>query len=62
MYRSSVDHACPGAPLTSIVLVAIVGTADSYSLALLTISAVLALMISLAFQQWQEKKNQADAT
>jgi H+/Cl- antiporter ClcA len=51
-----------GAPLTSIVLVAIVGTADSYSLALLTISSVVALMVSLAFRQWRNKKNQSDVT
>jgi H+/Cl- antiporter ClcA len=46
-----------GAPLTAIILVAIVGTADAYSLALLTLSAVVALMISLAFRQWREKKS-----
>jgi H+/Cl- antiporter ClcA len=54
-----------GAPLTAIILVAIVGTADAYSLALLTLSAVVAMMISLAFRQWRERgevnKTPADA-
>jgi H+/Cl- antiporter ClcA len=46
-----------GAPLTAIILVAIVGTADAYSIALLTLSAVVAMMISLAFRQWREQRD-----
>jgi H+/Cl- antiporter ClcA len=46
-----------GAPLTAIILVAIIGTADAYSIALLTLAAVVAMMIALAFRQWKEQKN-----
>lgn len=40
-----------GAPLTSILLVAVVGTADQYTVVLLVISAVTAMLISAAVKE-----------
>jgi H+/Cl- antiporter ClcA len=46
-----------GAPLTAIVLVAVVGTADAYMIGLFTLSAVVAMLVSLSFRQWRETKD-----
>jgi hypothetical protein len=48
-----------GAPLTAILLVAVVGTANPYMLSLLTLSAVTAMILSLAFTKKKEKRSNA---
>lgn len=45
-----------GAPLTAILLVAIVGTANSYMITLLVVSSVTAMLIAAAFKQRKAKK------
>lgn len=45
-----------GAPLTAILLVAIVGSASQYEIALLVLSAVTAMIIALAFTQVRERR------
>jgi H+/Cl- antiporter ClcA len=48
-----------GAPLTAILLVAVVGTANPYMLSLLTLSAVTAMILSLAFTKKKENRSHA---
>ena len=48
-----------GAPLTAILLVAVVGTANPYMLSLLTLSAVTAMILSLAFTKKKENRSNA---
>jgi H+/Cl- antiporter ClcA len=48
-----------GAPLTAILLVAIVGTANSYMVSLLTISAVTAMILALVFRNMKEQRSTA---
>jgi H+/Cl- antiporter ClcA len=45
-----------GAPLTSILLVAVVGSADPHLLALLVLSAVTAMILAQALKQRQAKR------
>ena len=46
-----------GAPLTSILLVAVVGSADPHMLALLVLSAVTAMILAQALKQAREKRS-----
>ena len=48
-----------GAPLTAILLVAVVGTANPYMLSLLVLSAVTAMILSLVFKKKKEQSSQA---
>jgi chloride channel protein, CIC family len=48
-----------GAPLTAVLLVAVVGTANPYMLSLLVLSAVTAMIISLLFKKKEEQLSQA---
>jgi H+/Cl- antiporter ClcA len=46
-----------GAPLTAILLVAVVGTANPYMVALLVLSAVTSMILAQALRQVQEKRS-----
>jgi H+/Cl- antiporter ClcA len=46
-----------GAPLTAILLVAVVGTANPYMLSLLVLSAVTAMILSLVFKKKKEQSS-----
>lgn len=48
-----------GAPLTAILLVAVVGTANPYMLSLLVLSAVTAMILSLVFKKKKEQSSLA---
>jgi len=48
-----------GAPLTAILLVAVVGTSNPYMLSLLVLSAVTAMILSLVFKKKKEQSSQA---
>jgi H+/Cl- antiporter ClcA len=48
-----------GAPLTAILLVAVVGTANPYMLSLLVLSAVTAMILSLVFEKKKEQSPHA---
>jgi H+/Cl- antiporter ClcA len=48
-----------GAPLTAVLLVAVVGTANPYMLSLLVLSAVAAMILSLIFKKKKEQSSLA---
>jgi H+/Cl- antiporter ClcA len=48
-----------GAPLTAILLVAVIGTANPYMLSLLTLSAVTAMILTLIFTKRKENRTSA---
>ena len=50
-----------GAPLTAILLVAVVGTADPYLIVLLVLSAVTAMILAQALKQVQERRSAGEA-
>jgi H+/Cl- antiporter ClcA len=50
-----------GAPLTMILLVAVIGTADSFTIALLVLSSVIALIVGAGIKQMQVQRSSQQA-